>query len=95
MRRPWPMRFVLNLIKLAAVLSRGQEGRCFSCTRMFNISQSRAKIPRSCCSQTCEHVFIGKHLKLLTLTDCARLLQRIETLLSPQKHKIYHKISGR
>jgi hypothetical protein len=28
MRRPWPMRFVLNLIKLAAVLSRGQEGRC-------------------------------------------------------------------
>jgi hypothetical protein len=40
-------------------------------------------------------VFIGKHLKLLTLTDCARLLQRIQTLLSPQEHKIYHKISGR
>ena len=29
MRRPWPMRFVLNLIKLAAVLSRGQEGQMF------------------------------------------------------------------
>lgn len=95
MRRPWPMRFVLNLIKLAAVLSRGQEGRCFSCARMFNISQSRAKIPRSFCSQTCEDVFIREHLKLLTLTDCARLLQHIQTLLSPQEHKIYQKTSGR
>lgn len=95
MRRPWPMRFVLNLIKLAAVLSRGQEGRCFSCARMFNIAQSRAKIPRSFCSQTCEHVFIRDHLKVLTLTDCARLLQRIETLLSPQEHKIHHTTSGR
>jgi len=89
------MRFVLNLIKLAAVLSRGQEGRCFSCTRMFNISQSRAKIPRSFCSQTCEHGFIREHLKLLTLTDCAQILLRIERLLPPQEHKIYHKTSGR
>ena len=95
MRRPWPMRFGLNLIKLAAVLSRGQEGRCFSCARMFNISQSRAKIPRSFCSQTCEHVFIREHLKVLTLTDCARLLQRIGTLLTPLEHKIHHKTSGR
>ena len=95
MRRPWPMRFVLNLIKLAAVLSRGQEGRCFSCSRMFNISQSRAKIPRSFCSQTCEHGFIREHLKLLTLTDCAQILLRIERLLPPQEHKIYHKTSGR
>jgi hypothetical protein len=95
MRRPWPMRFVLNLIKLAAVLSRCQEGQCFSCSRMFNISQSRAKIPRSFCSQTCEHLFIREHLKLLTLTDCARLLLRIETLLTPLEGKIYHKTSGR
>jgi len=89
------MKFVSNLIGLAALLARGQEGRCFSCARIFNISQSRAKIPRSFCSQTCEHLFIREHLKLLTLTDCARLLLRIETLLTPLEHKIYHKTSGR
>jgi hypothetical protein len=82
------MKFVSNLIELAALLARGQEGRCFSCTRMFSMSQSRAAIPRSFCSQACEHTFIREHLKKLTLTDCARLLQRIETLLKPRECKM-------
>jgi hypothetical protein len=88
MRRPWPLRYVSNLIGLTTLLARGQDGRCFSCTRMFNISQSRAEIPRSFCSQACEHTFIREHLKRLTLTDCARLLQRIETLLKPRECNI-------
>jgi hypothetical protein len=40
-------------------------------------------------------VFIREHVKVLTLTDCARLLQRIEALITPLEHKIYRKTSGR
>jgi hypothetical protein len=83
MRRPWPLRYISNLIGLSAMLAR--DGHCFSCSRIFNISQSRAEIPRSFCSQACEHTFIREQLKTLTLTDCARLLERIEMLLKPRQ----------
>jgi hypothetical protein len=89
MRRPWPLRYISNLIGLATVLARGRDGCCFSCSRIFNISQSRAEIPRSFCSQTCEHLFIHESLQTLTLTDCARLLERIEMLLKPRERYMH------
>ena len=70
-----------RLIELGTMLAQGAEGRCFSCTQSFNVSESPAKIAQSFCSRKCERAFIRQNLKHLTWTDCSRILELIENLL--------------
>ena len=80
-----------RLIELGTMLAQGPEGRCFSCTRSFTVSESQAleadvelggaKIAQSFCSRRCERAFIRQNLKHLTRTDCSRILELIENLL--------------
>ena len=70
-----------RLIELGTMLAQGPEGRCFSCTRSFTVSESQAKIAQSFCSRRCERAFIRRNLKHLTQSDCSRILEKIELLL--------------
>ena len=70
-----------RLIELGTMLAQGPEGRCFSCTRSFTVSESQAKIAQSFCSRSCERAFVRQNLKHLTQSDCSRILEKIELLL--------------
>jgi len=69
------------LVGLGTMLAQGLGGHCFSCSQSFNVSESGAKIAQSFCSRSCERAFVRQNLKHLTLTDCSRILEKIESLL--------------
>src|SRR5207247_11344233 len=78
-----------RLIELGTMLAQGPEGRCFSCTQSFNVSESPAKVAQSFCSRRCERAFIRRNLKHLTRTDRSRILELIENLLqSSQRNRL-------
>jgi hypothetical protein len=80
-RRFLPPAVASRLIELGTLLAQGAEGHCFSCTRLFTISESKARIAQTFCSLSCERAFFRHNLKHLTLTDCRRILEQIESLL--------------
>jgi len=46
-----------RLIELGMMLAQGPEGRCFSCTRSFTVSESQAKVAHSAAGQRASGLF--------------------------------------
>lgn len=75
-----------RLIKLGVALTNADSsasipGFCFCCLAPRNPHSSTAQFPRVFCSEQCEQKFVRTALATLTIEDCIRMHDRLETLL--------------
>jgi hypothetical protein len=79
-----------KLIELGVALARAESsasipGFCFHCLAPRNAHSSTAQFPNVFCSEQCEQQFVRVALASLTVEDCIRMHDRLETLLMGEK----------
>jgi hypothetical protein len=79
-----------KLIELGAALAAADSGAsipgfCFHCLAPGNAHNSTAQFPNVFCSEQCEQEFVRAALPSLTVEDCIRMHDRLETLLMGAK----------
>ena len=88
--RSWMARFtgksagaaVVQLgVMLAGAESKNLPGLCSRCQGYRNPQSSSARYPSIFCSEQCEREFISAALASITVDDCIRIHQRLDSLL--------------
>ena len=73
----------LGITLCGAESSLATPGRCLRCRGSQDPQRSTSQYPKVFCSEHCEQAFIRTALASLTLEDCIRMHERLETLLVP------------